>query len=41
VAQASHAAEKAFFCHSERSEESLFGLDAGTESFLGAQSASE
>jgi hypothetical protein len=29
------------FCHSERSEESLFGLNAGTERFLGAQRASE
>jgi hypothetical protein len=29
------------FCHSERSEESLFGLDAEKERFLGAQRASE
>jgi hypothetical protein len=29
------------FCHSERSEESLLGLNAGKERFLGAQSASE
>jgi hypothetical protein len=29
------------FCHSERSEESLFGLSAGKERFLGAQRASE
>jgi hypothetical protein len=29
------------FCHSERSEESLCGLDAGKERFLGAQRASE
>jgi hypothetical protein len=28
------------FCHSERSEESLFGLNAGKERFLGAQRAS-
>jgi hypothetical protein len=29
------------FCHSERSEESLFGLNMGKESFLGARRASE
>jgi hypothetical protein len=29
------------FCHSERCEESLFGLSAGKERFLGAQRASE
>jgi hypothetical protein len=29
------------FCHSERSEESLFDLNAGKERFLGAQRASE
>jgi hypothetical protein len=29
------------FGHSERSEESLFALDAGKERFLGAQRASE
>jgi hypothetical protein len=29
------------FCHSERSEESLFGLDAEEERFLGAQRTSE
>jgi hypothetical protein len=29
------------FCDSERSEESLFGLDTGKERFLGAQRASE
>jgi hypothetical protein len=29
------------FCHSERSEESLFDLSAGKERFLSAQSASE
>jgi hypothetical protein len=29
------------FCHSERSEESLFGLNAGKERFLGAQRPSE
>jgi hypothetical protein len=29
------------FCHSERGEESLFGLNAGKERFLGAQRASE
>jgi len=28
-------------CHSERSEESLFGLNVGKERFLGAQRASE
>jgi hypothetical protein len=37
------AAKKQFipFCHSERSEESLFGFDAREERFFGAQSASE
>jgi hypothetical protein len=39
--QAEQAAEKVLFCHSERSEESLFGLGAGKERFLGAQRASE
>jgi hypothetical protein len=29
------------FCHSEQSEESLLGLNAGKERFLGAQRASE
>jgi hypothetical protein len=29
------------FCHSERSEESLFGLNTVTERFLGAQRTSE
>jgi hypothetical protein len=29
------------FCHSERSEESVRGLNAGKERFLGAQRASE
>jgi len=29
------------FCHSERSEESLFDLNLGKERFLGAQRASE
>jgi hypothetical protein len=29
------------FCHSERSEESLFGSNVGKERFLGAQRASE
>jgi hypothetical protein len=30
-----------YFCHSERSEESLFGLNAEKERFLGARRASE
>jgi hypothetical protein len=39
---ADQAAKKSnLFCHSERSEESLLGLNAGTERFLGAQRASE
>jgi hypothetical protein len=39
---ASRACEKCnLFCHSERSEESLFGLNVGKERFLGAQRASE
>jgi hypothetical protein len=29
-----------YFCHSERSDESLFGLNLGNERFLGAQRAS-
>jgi hypothetical protein len=29
------------FCHSERGEESLFGLNAEKENFLGARRASE
>jgi hypothetical protein len=40
--QPEQAAEKVvYFCHSERSEESLLGLNEGNERFLGAQRASE
>jgi hypothetical protein len=42
LVQTSQPAEDgALFCHSERSEESLFGLNVGKEGFLGAQRASE
>jgi hypothetical protein len=41
-AQASLTAKKSnLFCHSERSEESLLGLNPKRERFLGAQRASE
>jgi hypothetical protein len=39
--QAEQTAEKYLFCHSERSEESLPGFNAGKEGFLGEKRASE